>query len=412
MPGHAFSSQLAGRRRTPSRTASPKTIALCDGRYSASPASRRRTPGCRRAARRRWRRFGCGRVCSCVSPPAPRSSCRRSGRRCLGAPLVIHGDDDRGRTVGVDVPVERVPEACGVGLFGRHLRIDQHECVVADERVGRDHLIPSLAVLAAVLGFSPGAGRIVPRCGRSPRRPCRSASAYGSGYGVSGPAPAVRLQVDDRALSGLRPRSRHAVEREGFTESWAGGGSGRAAPAAMSIRSTRRRGGSCSSSSAPSSTSRGSSPIWCSRRRSPGSRLSARARARAVRDARRGDHGAADLAEGGPRGPESLHRALRRSGRACLCVSGPRGRRRRLTRDLTSLGFSRGKARYVLELARSDLDLHSLSSLSDDEVKAELTGSRESASGRPTGSSLGTSRDLRLARRRPRPAVRGLRALW
>ena len=28
--------------------------------------------------------------------------------------------------------------------------------------------------------------------------------------------------------------------------------------------------------------------------------------------------------------------------------------------DLTSLGFSRGKARYVLELARSDLDLHSL----------------------------------------------------
>ena len=41
--------------------------------------------------------------------------------------------------------------------------------------------------------------------------------------------------------------------------------------------------------------------------------------------------------------------------------------------DLTSLGFSRGKARYVLELARSDLDLHALSSLSDDEVKAELT---------------------------------------
>jgi DNA-3-methyladenine glycosylase II len=41
--------------------------------------------------------------------------------------------------------------------------------------------------------------------------------------------------------------------------------------------------------------------------------------------------------------------------------------------DLTSLGFSRGKARYVLELAHSGLDLHSLSSLSDDEVKAELT---------------------------------------
>jgi DNA-3-methyladenine glycosylase II len=41
--------------------------------------------------------------------------------------------------------------------------------------------------------------------------------------------------------------------------------------------------------------------------------------------------------------------------------------------DLTTLGFSRGKARYVLELARSDLDLHALSSLSDDDVKAELT---------------------------------------
>ena len=41
--------------------------------------------------------------------------------------------------------------------------------------------------------------------------------------------------------------------------------------------------------------------------------------------------------------------------------------------DLTTLGFSRGKARYVLGLARSDLDLHALSSLSDDEVKAELT---------------------------------------
>ena len=41
--------------------------------------------------------------------------------------------------------------------------------------------------------------------------------------------------------------------------------------------------------------------------------------------------------------------------------------------DLTTLGFSRGKARYVLELARSDLDLHALSSLSDNEVKAELT---------------------------------------
>jgi DNA-3-methyladenine glycosylase II len=41
--------------------------------------------------------------------------------------------------------------------------------------------------------------------------------------------------------------------------------------------------------------------------------------------------------------------------------------------DLTGLGFSRGKARYVLELARSERDLHALSSLPDDEVKAELT---------------------------------------
>jgi DNA-3-methyladenine glycosylase II len=44
-----------------------------------------------------------------------------------------------------------------------------------------------------------------------------------------------------------------------------------------------------------------------------------------------------------------------------------------LPEDLTSIGFSRGKARYVLELARSELDLHALSSLSDDDVKAELT---------------------------------------
>ena len=41
--------------------------------------------------------------------------------------------------------------------------------------------------------------------------------------------------------------------------------------------------------------------------------------------------------------------------------------------DLTTLGFSRGKARYVLELARSALDLNALSSLSDVEVKGVLT---------------------------------------
>lgn len=41
--------------------------------------------------------------------------------------------------------------------------------------------------------------------------------------------------------------------------------------------------------------------------------------------------------------------------------------------ELTGLGFSRGKARYVLELARTDLDLDALRSLPDDEVKAALT---------------------------------------
>lgn len=41
--------------------------------------------------------------------------------------------------------------------------------------------------------------------------------------------------------------------------------------------------------------------------------------------------------------------------------------------DLTGLGFSRAKARYVLALARSDLDLHALAGLPDDEVAARLT---------------------------------------
>lgn len=41
--------------------------------------------------------------------------------------------------------------------------------------------------------------------------------------------------------------------------------------------------------------------------------------------------------------------------------------------DLTALGFSRAKARYVLELARSGLDLDALGSLPDDEVKDALT---------------------------------------
>ncbi len=41
--------------------------------------------------------------------------------------------------------------------------------------------------------------------------------------------------------------------------------------------------------------------------------------------------------------------------------------------ELTPLGFSRRKAEYVVGIARSDFDLHGLATLSDDEVKAELT---------------------------------------
>jgi DNA-3-methyladenine glycosylase II len=41
--------------------------------------------------------------------------------------------------------------------------------------------------------------------------------------------------------------------------------------------------------------------------------------------------------------------------------------------ELTPLGFSRRKAEYVVGIARSDLDLHGLAALSDDEVKTELT---------------------------------------
>ena len=41
--------------------------------------------------------------------------------------------------------------------------------------------------------------------------------------------------------------------------------------------------------------------------------------------------------------------------------------------ELTTLGFSRRKAEYVIGLARSDLDLTSLALLPDDEIKATLT---------------------------------------
>jgi DNA-3-methyladenine glycosylase II len=44
--------------------------------------------------------------------------------------------------------------------------------------------------------------------------------------------------------------------------------------------------------------------------------------------------------------------------------------------ELFSLGFSRRKAEYVIALARSDVDLHGLARLPDDEVKAQLTALR------------------------------------
>jgi DNA-3-methyladenine glycosylase II len=44
--------------------------------------------------------------------------------------------------------------------------------------------------------------------------------------------------------------------------------------------------------------------------------------------------------------------------------------------ELFSLGFSRRKAEYVIGLARSDLDLATLTVLPDDEVKAQLTALR------------------------------------
>ena len=54
--------------------------------------------------------------------------------------------------------------------------------------------------------------------------------------------------------------------------------------------------------------------------------------------------------------------------------------RQRLARaeaaELVGLGFSRRKADYVVELARSDLDLDGLARLADDEVKARLVTQR------------------------------------
>jgi len=44
--------------------------------------------------------------------------------------------------------------------------------------------------------------------------------------------------------------------------------------------------------------------------------------------------------------------------------------------DLLALGFSRRKAEYVLDLARSDLDLDGLAALPDEEVRAAITARR------------------------------------
>jgi len=44
--------------------------------------------------------------------------------------------------------------------------------------------------------------------------------------------------------------------------------------------------------------------------------------------------------------------------------------------DLTTLGFSRRKAEYVLGIARADVDFEGLASLPDDEVKTRLTALR------------------------------------
>jgi DNA-3-methyladenine glycosylase II len=45
-------------------------------------------------------------------------------------------------------------------------------------------------------------------------------------------------------------------------------------------------------------------------------------------------------------------------------------------KELVTVGFSRRKAEYVVGLARSDLDLHALAALDDDEVRARLVALR------------------------------------
>ena len=72
-----------------------------------------------------------------------------------------------------------------------------------------------------------------------------------------------------------------------------------------------------------------------------------------------------------------LDRALRHAGRQRLGVPArASGSRRRPRTSSSRVGFSRRKAEYTVGLARSDLDLHDLAALPDDEVKARLVALR------------------------------------
>jgi DNA-3-methyladenine glycosylase II len=71
------------------------------------------------------------------------------------------------------------------------------------------------------------------------------------------------------------------------------------------------------------------------------------------------------------------NRLIERFGvRAALAYAFPTRERLALSdpAELAQLGFSRRKAEYVVGIARSDLDLHALAVLPDDEVKVALTG--------------------------------------
>ena len=138
---------------------------------------------------------------------------------------------------------QRIPDAGGLALILGHLGIDQHEAVIRDERVRRHGLVPAESVLAAV-------ARLPVRVRGGPVPEVRGdlldvhgidASPYGSGYGVSGRAPAVRLRADDRALPGFRPDLANLWHEGGLHRVVGGRGSVEAPGGWMSSRSTRRR---------------------------------------------------------------------------------------------------------------------------------------------------------------------------